>query len=181
MKGKTSLFNLWIIGLSGSGKSTLGTLIYNHLISKGKKIKYLDGDILRLGLNNDLGFSDTDRLENIRRIAHVNKLFNESNFSTINAFICPTNEAQNLIKTILGDTNVLVVYLNTPLSICENRDAKGLYKKARMGIIENFTGINAGFEIPISADLTIDTSKLTIEQSFEITLGYLEQNFYNRL
>lgn len=153
---------IWFSGLSGSGKSTLASALEKELYSRGILCKLLDGDNVRAGLNNNLGFSDVDRTENIRRIAEVCKLFLQGGIITISAFISPTVEIRRLAKGIIGEEDFIEIFVNTPMGECEKRDTKGLYKKARKGEIKDFTGISAPFEDPVNPALDIDTSKLTV-------------------
>lgn len=139
---------VWMVGLSGSGKSTLARAIENELHLQGHLTQLLDGDNLRTGINNNLGFSENDRLENIRRAAEVSKLFMNAGLITICSFISPTEEIRTIARTIIGEENFFEVYINAPFEVCEQRDVKGLYKKARNGEIKNFTGLDAPFEAP---------------------------------
>ena len=161
---------IWFTGLSGSGKSTLAIALERELHKRGKLCRILDGDNIRCGINNNLGFSDEDRIENIRRIAEVGKLFVDTGIITIAAFISPNNKIRKMAQDIIGKENFIEVYISTPLEECEHRDVKGLYAKARRGEIKEFTGISAPFEAPENADITIDTSKLPIEESVKILL-----------
>jgi adenylylsulfate kinase len=156
---------IWFTGLSGSGKTTIAIGLEKALNSKGILTQMLDGDNIRAGINNNLGFSNEDRKENIRRIAEVSKLFLNCGVVTINCFVSPTNEIRQQAKTIIGEKDFLEVFINTPLEICEQRDVKGLYKKARAGEIKDFTGINAPFEAPTQPFLDVKTQDKTIEQS----------------
>lgn len=167
---------IWFTGLSGSGKSTLAEELQQKLIEKGKITQYLDGDLLRNSLNNNLGFSDADRLENIRRVAEVTKLFLNAGIICINAFISPTNEIRNLAKSIIGEENFVEIYLNTPLGTCESRDPKGLYAKARSGLLKNFTGIDAVFEEPETAKIVLNTGNLSIQDAIRIIFNEVEQH-----
>jgi len=170
----------WMTGLSGSGKSTIGTAVEKELYAKGYLTQLLDGDNVRTGINNNLGFSTADRMENIRRIAEVSKLFLSCGVITINTFVSPTNEIRELAKTIIGSKDFIEIYVNCPLEICEERDVKGLYKKARNGEIKDFTGITAPFEAPVNADLEIRTDKEPAEESVQKVLNYiLEKVNYN--
>jgi adenylylsulfate kinase len=164
---------IWFTGLSGSGKSTLAEAFQQRLIENGNITQYLDGDLLRNSLNNNLGFSDADRLENIRRVAEVTKLFLNAGIICINAFISPTNEIRNLAKSIIGEENFIEIYLNTPLETCERRDPKGLYSKARSGELKNFTGIDAVFEVPEMAKMMIDTGLFSVEKTVQLLLEKL--------
>ena len=154
---------LWFTGLSGSGKSTLAIALERELHNEGFVCRLLDGDNIRTGINNNLGFSEDDRKENIRRIAEVAKLFADSGIITIASFISPTNEVRKMAGDIIGKDDFLEVFISTPLEVCEQRDVKGLYKKARAGIIKDFTGISAPFEAPENPFATIDTSKMNLE------------------
>ena len=170
----------WMTGLSGSGKSTIGTAVEKELYAKGYLTQLLDGDNVRTGINNNLGFSTADRMENIRRIAEVSKLFLSCGVITINTFVSPTNEIRELAKTIIGSKDFIEIYVNCPLEICEERDVKGLYKKARNGEIKDFTGITTPFEAPVNADLEIRTDKEPAEESVQKVLNYiLEKVDYN--
>jgi adenylylsulfate kinase len=160
-------FVVWFTGLSGSGKTTLAKGVQNELIKQGFFSKILDGDQIRKGLNNDLGFTLEDRTENIRRIAEVSNLFLSEGVICINSFITPTQDLRDLAKGIVGAQNYLEIYLSTPIETCEKRDVKGLYKAARAGEIKGFTGIDGVFEVPQNSDLSMDTSCLTIQESVE--------------
>ena len=159
---------LWFTGLSGSGKSTLAIALERELYNSGILCRILDGDNIRTGINNNLGFTETDRVENIRRIAEVAKLFVDCGVVTIAAFISPTEQIRQMAADIIGKDDFLEVYVNTPLEICEERDVKGLYKKARQGEIKNFTGISAPFEAPLNPAITIDTSACSLEESVNL-------------
>lgn len=156
---------VWFTGISGSGKSTVAIALERELHRHGLLCRILDGDNIRSGINNNLGFSADDRIENIRRIAEVGKLFIDTGIITIAAFISPNNDVREMAAKIIGKENFLEVYVDTPLEVCEKRDVKGLYAKARAGEVKNFTGISAPFEAPSSPDLTLDTSRLTVEES----------------
>ena len=158
---------IWFTGLSGSGKSTIAIALERELNRRGLLCRILDGDNIRSGINKNLGFSEEDRIENIRRIAEVSKLFVDTGVITIAAFISPSNELRKMAASIIGETDFLEVYVSTPLEECEKRDVKGLYAKARAGIIRNFTGISAPFEEPENPDITLDTSKLTLRECVE--------------
>jgi len=165
---------IWFTGYSGSGKTTLASALEQQLFERGYFCQVLDGDNVRSGINNNLGFSEADRLENIRRIAEVCKLFLNSGIITICAFISPTHEIRNLARTIIGDEDFLEIWVSTPLEICEQRDTKGLYAKARKGLIKDFTGINAPFEEPQNALLAIDTANTPLNSSLQTLLSVLE-------
>ena len=156
---------IWFTGLSGSGKSTIAIALERELHKRGLLCRILDGDNIRSGINNNLGFSEADRVENIRRIAEVSKLFIDSVIITIAAFISPNNDIREMAANIIGQEDFYEVYVSTPLAECERRDVKGLYAKARRGEIKNFTGISAPFEAPLPPALTLDTSKLSLEES----------------
>ena len=156
---------VWFTGLSGSGKSTVAIALERELHARGILCRILDGDNVRSGINNNLGFSAEDRVENIRRIAEVARLFVDTGIVTIAAFISPSNTLREMAAKIIGKDDFVEVYVDTPLSVCEERDVKGLYKKARTGEVKNFTGISAPFEAPEHPALRLDTSKLTIQQS----------------
>lgn len=158
---------IWFTGLSGSGKSTLAVQLEAQLHAKGYKTYLLDGDNIRTGLNKDLSFSDEGRVENIRRIGEVGKLMLDAGLVVLSAFISPFEEDRQQVRNIVGKENYLEVFVDTPLEICEQRDVKGLYQKARRGEVKNFTGIDSPYERPSHADLIIQTNKLSIEQSTE--------------
>ncbi|MBK8502237.1 MAG: adenylyl-sulfate kinase [Saprospiraceae bacterium] len=156
---------LWFTGLSGSGKSTIAVALERELFSQGYVAQVLDGDNIRHGINSNLGFSLEDRYENIRRIAEIAKLYLESGIIAICSFISPTREIRKMARDIIGDKDFFEVYIDTPLEVCEQRDVKGLYKKARAGEIKGFTGIDSPYEVPKLADLTIMTANQTLEDS----------------
>lgn len=156
---------VWFTGLSGSGKSTIAIALERELHKRGLLCRILDGDNIRSGINNNLGFSEADRVENIRRIAEVSKLFIDTGIVTIAAFISPNNDIREMATNIIGKEDFLEIYVSTPLEECERRDVKGLYAKARRGEIKNFTGISAPFEAPVHPALTLDTSLLSLEES----------------
>ncbi|TAH24949.1 MAG: adenylyl-sulfate kinase [Cytophagales bacterium] len=149
---------LWMVGLSGSGKSTLAKAVEQALHEEGCITQLLDGDNLRTGINNNLGFSEADRIENIRRSAETAKLFLNCGIITICSFISPTEQIRNLAKQIIGEEDFYEVYIECPIEECEKRDVKGLYKKARAGEIQNFTGIDAPFEPPINPAIHVNTA-----------------------
>lgn len=156
---------VWFTGLSGSGKSTIAIALERELHKRGLLCRILDGDNIRSGINNNLGFSAEDRVENIRRIAEVSKLFIDTGVITIAAFISPNNELREMASIIIGKDNFLEIYVNTPIEECERRDVKGLYAKARKGEIKDFTGVSAPFEAPEHPALSLDTSVLSLEES----------------
>ena len=164
---------IWFTGLSGSGKSTIAIALERELSQRGLLCRILDGDNIRSGINNNLGFSADDRRENIRRIAEVGKLFVDTGIITLAAFISPDNEMRRMASDIIGADSFLEVYVSTPLEECERRDVKGLYAKARRGEIKNFTGISAPFEAPTSPALDLDTSKLSLQESVERLLDLI--------
>lgn len=165
---------IWFTGLSGSGKSTLAVQLESLLFDKGYKVYLLDGDTIRLGLNRDLAFSEEDRVENIRRIAEVAKLMLDSGVIVIAAFISPFKSNRETVKTIVGAESYVEVFVDTPLEICEQRDVKGLYKKARAGEVKNFTGISSPYEKPEHPDISIQTDKLTLEDAGNLLVNFVE-------
>lgn len=165
-------FVIWFTGLSGSGKSTLANLLEQSLHSKGILTCILDGDNIRNGLNKDLGFSENDRIENIRRLGELCRLFTDAGVVVLTAFISPFRSDRSLVRELMGN-DFHEVYIKCPLDICESRDVKGLYTKARNGAIPNFTGIDSPYEEPVNPELTIDTSSMTIEQSVEVLEKYI--------
>ncbi len=171
---------IWLTGLSGSGKSTIANELELALHNMNIKSYVLDGDNIRTGLNKDLGFSDADRKENMRRIAEVAKLFADSETITIAAFISPFKQERAEAKEIIGSDNFIEVYVNASLEVCEQRDVKGLYKKARAGEITSFTGIDSPYEAPDNPDIVLDSIKLTIKQCVNSIMIYL-QNKVNKL
>lgn len=156
---------LWFTGLSGSGKSTLAIALERQLFNEGYHVVILDGDNIRSGINANLSFSPEDRTENIRRIAEIAKLFVANGLICIVSFISPTREMRQMAKTIIGEEDFVEVYIDTPLEICESRDVKGLYKKARAGEIRDFTGIHAPYESPLQPEIHIRTAGMMIEES----------------
>lgn len=164
---------IWMTGLSGSGKSTLAYLVEKALFEKGVLTKVLDGDILRLGLNKELGFSNEGRYENIRRTAELEKQLASCGIVVICSLITPTNELRALAKHIIGNQKFTLCHIATPLAMCEKRDVKGHYAKARQGNLKNFTGIDNLFEKPENAQITIDTSALTIEECRDYLFNYI--------
>jgi adenylylsulfate kinase len=156
---------IWLTGLSGSGKTTLASLLEKRLFELNYFCQILDGDNVRSGINKNLRFTEEDRMENIRRIAEVSKLFMNCGIILICAFISPTSEMREMAKSIIGEDDFLEIFINTPLEICEQRDPKGLYKKARTGEIKNFTGISAPFEVPVNPFLTVDNVSPNLEET----------------
>ena len=166
----------WMTGLSGSGKSTIAIGLEKELLARGFHAVVLDGDNIRSGINSDLSFTVEDRTENIRRIAEITKLFASTGYITIASFISPTIEIREFAKLIIGVSDFHEVYINTPLEICEARDVKGLYKKARAGEIKNFTGIDSPYEAPVHPYLEIKTEGLSIVKSVELVLENIIEN-----
>lgn len=164
---------IWMTGLSGSGKTTIATGLEKELNKRGLTTQILDGDNVRTGINNNLGFSDEDRTENIRRISEVSKLFLNCGIVTINCFVSPTRKIRALAKNIIGEEDFIEIFIDTPLEICEQRDVKGLYAKARKGEIKDFTGIDAPFESPEKANLTVETDGKSVEDSISEVLNYV--------
>ncbi len=156
---------IWLTGLSGAGKTTLAKHVEKELFVKGFLTQVLDGDNIRTGINNNLGFTDSDRFENIRRIAEISKLFVNCGVITINCFISPTEEIRDMARRIIGADDFIEVYVNAPLRVCEERDVKGLYTRARRGEIKEFTGITSPFETPENIDIEIRTDLLSVEES----------------
>jgi len=165
---------LWFTGLSGSGKSTIAIALERELQGRGMLCRILDGDNIRSGINSNLGFSAEDRRENIRRIAEVGKLFVDTGVITLAAFISPTASLRQMAADIIGPADFKEIYVSTPLTACEERDVKGLYARARRGEVKNFTGISAPFEAPVSPALTLDTSRLSLQESVGKLLEFLE-------
>jgi len=159
---------IWFTGLSGSGKTTLASNLEKELFFRRYFCQVLDGDNIRSGINNNLGFSKEDRLENIRRIAEVSKLLLNTGMITICSFISPTEEIREMARNIIGENDFIEIYLSPPLEVCEQRDTKGLYKKARAGEIKDFTGISSPFEAPKHPDLEIDTSVVAIKDAVDM-------------
>jgi adenylylsulfate kinase len=164
---------IWFTGLSGSGKTTLAKHLEEELFSSNYLVQVLDGDNIRTGINNNLTFSDEDRMENIRRIAEVSKLFLNCGVITINSFISPTEKMRQIALDIIGREHFIEVFVNAPLEVCEKRDVKGLYARARRGEIKDFTGISAPFEYPEGLDLEIRTDLLTVEESVKKLLDFV--------
>jgi len=164
---------IWFTGLSGAGKTTLAKGLEKNLHNKGYLTQVLDGDNIRTGINNNLGFSEADRMENIRRISEVSKLLMNSGIITLNSFISPTREIRHLAMDIIGRENFIEVFVDAPIAICEQRDTKGLYKKAREGKIKNFTGIDSPFEVPLNADLVVNTAELSIDEANRKVLMFI--------
>tara|TARA_B100001057_G_scaffold415165_1_gene432578 strand:- start:16 stop:603 length:588 start_codon:yes stop_codon:yes gene_type:complete len=167
---------IWFTGLSGSGKSTISDALEIMLFEKGFSTYSLDGDNIRFGLCKGLGFSIEDRTENIRRIAEVANLMLDAGLIVLASFISPLKSQRNLVREIVGEENFVEVYVSTPIEHCEKRDVKGLYKKARDGEIENFTGISSVYEAPEKPDITIDTTDLSIKESVQLIYNQIKIN-----
>lgn len=164
---------IWFTGLSGSGKSTLAVQLEAQLYSLGFKTYLLDGDNIRAGLNKDLSFTDEGRIENIRRIGEVSKLLLDAGVIVLSAFISPFQADRKQVKAIVGPENYIEVFVDAPLEICEQRDVKGLYKKARAGEVKNFTGIDSPYETPRNPDVTLPTGEFTVEQSINRLMDFI--------
>ena len=169
---------VWLTGLSGSGKSTIAVELEHALLENGHQAYILDGDNIRHGLNKNLGFSPDDRSENIRRIGEVAKLFTDANIITVTAFISPYRADRDNARRLQKPGEFIEVYVKCPIEVCEERDTKGLYKKARAGEVKEFTGISAPYEEPENAEMIIDTSEMNLEQSVRAILKYLEEKGY---
>ena len=165
---------IWFTGLSGSGKTTLALLLERELHKMKFLSTVLDGDNVRSGINNNLSFTSEDREENIRRIAEISKLFVRSGIITINGFVSPTDKLRNIARNIIGNEDFIEIFINTPIEVCEQRDVKGLYKKARDGQIKNFTGITAPFEEPKDAELVVHTVQQTPEETVHEILDFVK-------
>jgi adenylylsulfate kinase len=164
---------VWMTGLSGSGKTTIALGLEKELFERGFLVQLLDGDLVRSGINSNLRFSVEDRTENIRRIAEISKLFINCGIITINCFISPTNMIRAMARKIIGTENFIEVYMNSTLAVCEARDTKGLYAKARRGEIKEFTGIDSPFEVPECPDLELRTDELTIKETINKALDFI--------
>ncbi|WP_321324734.1 adenylyl-sulfate kinase [Thiomicrorhabdus sp.] len=169
---------LWFTGLSGSGKSTVANAVENLLFKMNKHTYLLDGDNVRHGLNKGLGFSEEDRVENIRRVGEVAKLFCDSGLIVLTAFISPFEVDRNMVRKISRPGEFIEVFIDTPLSTCEQRDPKGLYKKARAGEIKDFTGIDSPYEVPSKPEVHIKNDGITIEAAAQNVINYLQQHNY---
>ena len=171
---------LWFTGLSGSGKSTVAIALERELQRRGLLCRILDGDNIRSGINSNLGFSAEDRRENIRRIAEVGRLFVDTGIITIAAFISPTEEVRQMAQQIIGPDDFKEIYISTPLEECERRDVKGLYARARRGEVKNFTGISAPFEAPKHPALSLDTARLSLEESVNRLISFLNEEVLHK-
>ncbi|MGB5265833.1 MAG: adenylyl-sulfate kinase [Polyangiales bacterium] len=166
---------LWFTGLSGSGKSTIGHRVERLLIERGAFAYVLDGDNIRHGLNSDLGFAPEDRVENIRRIGEVARLFADAGGLVLSAFISPYRNDRDRVRGLMGPDEFIEVFVDTPLEICEARDPKGLYKKARAGEISNFTGLDAPYEAPKNPEVHLETENLSVDEAAGLVIRYLEE------
>ena len=178
---KESLLNqrgmmVWFTGLSGSGKSTVALGVERELHKRGLLCRILDGDNIRAGINNNLGFSQEDRMENIRRIAEIGKLFVQTGIITLACFVSPTEKIRQLARLIIGEEDFFEIYVSAPLEVCEQRDVKGLYARARRGEVKDFTGISAPFEAPVHPALDIDTSRLSLEECVKSVTNLILNN-----
>ena len=167
---------LWFTGLSGSGKSTLAHLVEERLFAKGRYTYLLDGDNVRHGINGDLGFTEADRRENIRRIGEVAKLFVDAGVIVLAAFISPYREDRDRVRALFAPGEFIEIHVDCQLDICEQRDPKGLYRKARAGELPDFTGIDSPYEEPLSPELTVETGELDVEGSVDRVLEYLDRH-----
>jgi len=168
---------IWMTGLSGSGKTTIAKALEKKLHLNNIISQLHDGDNIRVGISNNLSFSSEDRLENIRRISEISKLFLNCGIVTLNCFISPTNEIRQIAKDIIGENDFIEIYINASLKICEDRDVKGLYKKARAGELKNFTGIDSHYERPVSADLVVHSHLNSVEEITQKILANLKLQF----
>ena len=166
---------LWFTGLSGSGKSTLANEVEKRLFAMGKHTMLLDGDNIRMGLNKNLGFKEQDRIENIRRVAETAKLMNDAGLVVLTAFISPFAQDRRNARDIIGGEDFIEIYVSTPLEVCEERDVKGLYKKAKAGEIPNFTGVSSAYEVPADPDVVIDTAGGSLEENVDKLMKQLEK------
>ena len=169
---------LWFTGLSGSGKSTIANAVEEALHNNGNFTYLLDGDNVRCALNKDLGFDDNSRVENIRRVGEVSKLFIDSGQIVLTAFISPFKADREIVKNLVNDDEFIEIFIDTSLMVCESKDTKGLYKKARAGEIKDFTGIDSQYEKPLSADIHIKTDEISIEKACEEIINYILKNNY---
>ncbi len=169
---------LWFTGLSGSGKSTIANAVEAKLYELQKHTYLLDGDNVRMGLSKGLGFSDEDRVENIRRIGEVSKLFVDAGLIVLSAFISPFEKDREMVRNLVQDGEFIEVFIDTPLETCEQRDPKGLYKKAKIGEISNFTGISSPYEVPKNAEITIKTDNLSVDKCANEVIKFLEKRGY---
>ena len=166
---------IWFTGLSGSGKSSIANILEKKLQSLGKHTITLDGDNIRHGLNRDLGFTEADRVENIRRVGEVSRLMVNSGLICITSFISPFESERAMVRSLVSDNEFVEVFVDTPLSICEERDVKGLYAKARAGLIPNFTGISSPYEMPKNPEIRIDTTKVSAEEAADQIIDFISK------
>jgi len=166
---------LWFTGYSASGKSTIANAVENILFEQGKLTYLLDGDNVRHGLNKDLGFDDNARVENIRRIGEVSKLFIDAGLIVITAFISPFQKDRDLVRSLVESDEFVEVFIDTPIEVCEARDPKGLYKKARAGVIPHFTGIDSPYEAPENPEVRVQTDLLSIEECAQVIIDYVNE------
>jgi adenylylsulfate kinase len=171
-------FVLWFTGLSASGKSTIANIVEKKLFEMNYNTYLLDGDNIRHGLNNDLGFDEKSRVENIRRIGEVSKLFTDAGLIVLTAFISPFISDRNLVRNLFEDNTFLEVFIDSPLSVCEERDPKGMYKKAREGAIKNFTGISSPYEAPLNPDIHIKNEGISLNEAADQIIEFLKKNKY---
>ena len=169
---------LWFTGLSGSGKSTVASSLEKRLHDMGKLTYTLDGDNVRHGLNSDLGFSDEDRIENIRRIGEISKLFVDAGVITIATFVSPFREDRQKVRDLL-EKDFVEIYIDCPIEVCEKRDPKGIYKKARAGEIKHFTGIDSPYESPINPEIVVSTHLNTLDECVDKLIAYLEEGLWS--
>jgi adenylyl-sulfate kinase len=167
---------LWFTGLSGAGKSTIASAVEQKLFELGHHTFILDGDNVRHGINKDLSFSDEDRVENIRRIGEVAKLFTDAGLIVLTAFISPFRSDRELVRALVNESEFIEVFMDTPIDVCERRDPKGLYKKARQGEIKNFTGIDSNYESPVAPEITLNTASMSVEECVDKVVDYLALN-----
>ncbi len=165
---------LWFTGYSASGKSTIANAVEKTLFEQGKMTYLLDGDNVRHGLNKDLGFDDAARVENIRRIGEVSRLFVDAGLIVITAFISPFQKDRDLVRSIVEEDEFIEVFIDTPIEVCEARDPKGLYKKARAGGIAHFTGIDSPYEAPVNPEIRVQTDKMSVDECARVIIDYLE-------
>jgi len=169
---------LWFTGLSGSGKSTIANAVEEKLYKNGNFTYLLDGDNIRHGLNSDLGFSEKDRIENIRRIGEVSKLFVDAGLIVLTAFISPFRKDREYVRNLVEEGEFIEIFINTPIEECEKRDPKGLYKKARNGEIKNFTGIDSPYEPPVNPEIHIKNINVSVDEASDIVIEYLKTHAY---
>ena len=172
MKGQKPLL-LWFTGLSGAGKSTIANLVEKKLAARGTHTFLLDGDNVRHGLNRDLGFTETDRIENIRRVGEVARLMSDAGLIVLTAFISPFRAERDMVRAMMAEGEFIEIFVDTPLAEAEQRDTKGLYAKARAGQLANFTGIDSPYEPPLAPDLRLDTTRMSAEEAADAVIAAL--------